>query len=358
MLAVSFFCMDDLSLGEVQYRNDLHHISMNILIFEYITGGGLIGQPLPSTLAREGDMMLFAAVNDFRALPGCNVFILRDHRLSNSVPGARTVVVEPGESYDAKLEAFAGTVDSMLIIAPENGDILFSLCERYSTQSFELLNAEPRTIRLTSHKFATYRYLLAHEIPQIPTCRAADIRSLRGDRFVMKPEDGVGCTDISLLESRSELQAAADGADREHFIFQPYVQGVHASLSMLCWEGAGLVLSCNRQQIREEGGSLQWEGCTVGALKNEKFTSFADQIARALPGLRGYVGVDAVVAKNEILLVEINPRLTTSYVGLGTALGTNPAQWIMQCFAERALPAVTPPCRVPVEVDLEGGQLA
>ena len=358
MLAASFFCMDDLSLGEVQYRNDLHHISMNILIFEYITGGGLIGQPLPPSLAREGDMMLTAAVNDFHALPGCNVFILRDHRLSDSVPGASTVVVESGESYDDKLETLAGTVHSMLFIAPENGEILYSLCKRYSARSFELLNAEPRTVKLTSHKFATYRYLLAHEIPQIPTCRAADVGSLQGDRFVMKPEDGVGCTDISLLENRSELQAAATGTDREHSIFQPYVKGVHASLSLLCWEGACHLLSCNRQEIREEGGFLQWSGCTVGAFENQKFASFASRIARALPGLRGYVGVDAVVTEKEILLVEINPRLTTSYVGLGAALGANPAHWIVQCFADRALPAVIPPCGVRVEVDLEDRQVA
>lgn len=331
---------------------------MNILIFEYITGGGLIGQPLPSSLAREGDMMLSAAVNDFQALPGCNVFVLRDHRLSDNVSGVSTVVVGPGESYGARLEALAGTVHSMLFIAPENGEILFSLCERYSGQSFELMNAEPRTIKLTSHKFATYQYLRVHEIPQIPTCRAADIGSLRGDRFVMKPEDGVGCANVSLLDNRSELQTAAAGTDHEHFIFQPYVQGDHASLSLLCWEGACHVLSCNRQQIQEEGGSLQWAGCTVGAFESQKFAGFASRIARALPGLRGYVGVDAVVTKNEVLLVEINPRLTTSYVGLGSALGTNPAQWILQCFADRSLPAVMLPRRVPVEVDLEGRQVA
>ncbi len=358
MLSASFFCMDDLPLGEVQYRDDLHHISMNVLIFEYITGGGLIGQPLPSSLAREGDMMLSAAVNDFQALPGCDVFVLRDHRLSDNISGVNTLVVGPEESYDTKLEALAGTVHSMLFIAPENGEILFSLCKRYSRQSFELLNAEPRTIKLASHKFATYRYLLAHEIPQIPTCRAPDIGSLRGDRFVMKPEDGVGCANISLLDNRSELQTAAAGSDREHFIFQPYVQGVHASLSLLCWEGTCHVLSCNRQQVQEEGGSLQWAGCTVGAFENQKFAGFASRIAQALPGLRGYVGVDAVVADNEILLAEINPRLTTSYVGLRSALGANPAQWILQCFADRSLPAVVLPRRVPVEVNLEDRQVA
>lgn len=331
---------------------------MNILIFEYITGGGLIGQPLPASLAREGDMMLYAAVNDFRALPGCDVLVLRDHRLCKDVPGAHTVVVEPGESHDTRLDALADTVHSMLFIAPENDEILFSLCKRYSEKSFQLLHAEPQTIRLTSHKFATYRHLLTHEISQVPTCTAADIGSLQGDRFVMKPEDGVGCSNISLLENRSELQAAAAGSDHERFIFQPYVQGAHVSLSLLCWNGACHVLSCNRQQVREEGGSLLWTGCRVGAFEKRKFTGFASRIAEALPGLRGYVGVDAIVTEEEILLVEINPRLTTSYVGLGSALGANPAQWILQCFAEQALPAVVPSCNVPVDVDLEGRRVA
>lgn len=331
---------------------------MNILIFEYITGGGLIGQPLPASLAGEGNLMLSAAVDDFQALPGCEVFVLRDHRLSEDVPGAHTAVVGPGESCDTGLEALAGTIHSALFIAPENDEILFSLCQRYSKQPFRLMNAEPQTIRLTSHKLATYRYLLGHEISQVPTCRAADIGSLRGDRFVMKPEDGVGCTGISLLGDRYELQAAAAGPDREHVIFQPYVQGVHASLSLLCWDGACHVLSCNRQKVREEGGSLQWAGCRVGAFEPRKFAGFASRVARALPGLRGYVGVDAIIAGEEILLVEINPRLTTSYVGLGSALGENPAQWILQCFTEQALPAVMPSRRVAVEVDLKGGHVA
>ncbi len=331
---------------------------MNILIFEYITGGGLIGQPLPSSLVGEGDMMLSAAVNDFRVLPGCNVLALRDHRLGEDVPGVRTVVVGPGESCETRLDALSDTVHSMLLIAPENDEILFSLCKRYSEQSFQLLNAEPQTVRLASHKFATYRHLLNHGISQVPTCRAADVGSLPGDRFVMKPEDGVGCTDISLLGSRSELQAAAAGPDHERFIFQPYVQGVHASLSLLCWGGACHVLSCNRQQVREAGGSLLLTGCRVGAFEKQKFAGFADRIARALPGLRGYAGVDAIVTEKEILLVEINPRLTTSYVGLGSALGANPAQWILQCFAEQALPATVPSRRVPVDVDLEGRRVA
>ena len=42
---------------------------MNILIFEYITGGGMIDCVLPSSLVREGDLMVNAIISDFETLP-------------------------------------------------------------------------------------------------------------------------------------------------------------------------------------------------------------------------------------------------------------------------------------------------
>ena len=33
---------------------------MNILIFEYITGGGLVDEVLPASLVKEGELMLNA----------------------------------------------------------------------------------------------------------------------------------------------------------------------------------------------------------------------------------------------------------------------------------------------------------
>ena len=35
-----------------------------------------------------------------------------------------------------------------------------------------------------------------------------------------------------------------------------------------------------------------------------------------VPGLKGYVGIDMVLSDDECYVIEINPRLTTSYLGL------------------------------------------
>ena len=56
---------------------------MRLLICEYVTGRGFVGQPLPASLAREGDMMLAALVKDFAALGGIEVASVRDGRLGN-----------------------------------------------------------------------------------------------------------------------------------------------------------------------------------------------------------------------------------------------------------------------------------
>jgi len=313
----------------------------------------MLGQPLPRSLAREGEMMIHAVVNDFRLVPGCSVFVLRDKRFDHDVAGVSTVIVEPGEHYRDKLNELAPKLDALLIIAPENDDILFSLSKWCSSQPFKLFNCKPETIKLTSNKYATYRYLQTHGIPQILTCLAGAAVQLQGEQFVMKPIDGVGCTEVSLLNGRPELEKAAVRPDRDRYVFQPYIRGVHASLSLLCLQGACLVLSCNEQFIREADSRLQWLKCNVNAFAREKFMSFSDRLAQALPGLRGYVGVDIVITEKQILLTEVNPRLTTSYVGLGAALGVNPAELILKCFLDKQVPRSLPDSNVEVMVDLE-----
>ena len=45
----------------------------------------------------------------------------------------------------------------------------------------------------------------------------------------------------------------------------------------------------------------------------------------ALPGLRGYVGVDLVLTDAGPVVIEVNPRLTTAYLGVRAVLDENVA---------------------------------
>jgi tyramine---L-glutamate ligase len=68
------------------------------------------------------------------------------------------------------------------------------------------------------------------------------------------------------------------------------------------------------------------------------FESVATKIAQTLPDLAGYVGIDVLVQGEEVIVVEINPRLTTSYVGLTSAIGVNPAELIINVLTGKMFP--------------------
>ena len=53
--------------------------------------------------------------------------------------------------------------------------------------------------------------------------------------------------------------------------------------------------------------------------------SFLKIIFKNLNGHFGFIGVDAIITEdNNILFLEINPRLTTSFIGLRETMGINP----------------------------------
>ena len=62
--------------------------------------------------------------------------------------------------------------------------------------------------------------------------------------------------------------------------------------------------------------------------------------------------MDILITNNEVLLVEVNPRLTTSYVGLKSALGANPADWLLQTFTKQELPEVIATINTSVTVEI------
>ena len=53
----------------------------------------------------------------------------------------------------------------------------------------------------------------------------------------------------------------------------------------------------------------------------------------SLPGLRGYIGIDFVLTEGKPFVVDVNPRLTTSFVGLRGVAGFNVAEAIVNAVA-------------------------
>ena len=326
---------------------------MNILIFEYITGGGMAGQDLPSSLLQEGEMMFASIVSDFESLPDVKVTSLRDYRLSSTTRSGREIVIGPNDSCVEEIERVIEQLDALLIIAPETNGVLASLCRKFSNRDFILLNSSINAIQLATNKLAIYKFLQKHDVAQIPTYSSNELENLRTEKLVMKPIDGAGCEQLYLLDSKTDISEIVEKHRAQDFIIQPFIEGEHASLSLMCWDGKCIILSCNKQNLVEENGGFKLRGCDVNAFNPDEFKKFSKIIVKALPELRGYIGVDILITDDEVLLVEVNPRLTTSYVGINQAIGVNPAELMLHCFTHNKLPKLKAIHDNKITIDLE-----
>jgi len=58
---------------------------------------------------------------------------------------------------------------------------------------------------------------------------------------------------------------------------------------------------------------------------HDSFKFFVENILGNLKGSYGFIGIDAILTEeNKIMFLEINPRFTTSYIGLSKSLNFNP----------------------------------
>jgi len=205
-----------------------------------------------------------------------------------------------------------------------------------------LLNSDCESIELTSDKYETFLSLKKYAINQIPSYSLDELPCIEAERIVVKAKDGVGCEDLYLIEKfqKNTIIDLIEHDKKSEYFTQPYIDGQHASLSLICWQGDCLLLTANKQQIEKVNGTLELRECIVNSLSRSLFLEFSKSLISQLPGLKGYVGVDLLIVDKEIYLVEVNPRLTTSYVGLRTALNINPASLILQTFMQKKLPIV------------------
>lgn len=300
---------------------------MKIFVFEFITGGGYAGETLPAGLVREGDLMVRAIIRDL-VDAGCRELItLRDPRLED-LPEDVTCRAPRGAILDDCRHLLA-EVDAAILIAPETDDILYELTRLAGECGCRLLGSDLHTVSLCSSKRRCNAYLQQHDIPVPISFMMGANEVLPAQALVVKPDDGVGAEDCFHFDDPGQLQEwlATHGGDYD-WIVEEFVPGDAASLSLFCADGRAELLSVNRQCVNLVDNRIVFEGVRVNDLagKKDAVTDLVRKLGNILPGLRGFVGVDLVYTENGPVVIEINPRLTTSYAGLREALGYNPAE--------------------------------
>jgi predicted ATP-grasp superfamily ATP-dependent carboligase len=311
---------------------------MRVFVFEYITGGGMLDSPMPPSLAEEGDMMLMSLLSDLLEINGIEIFITRDARLGQlDLPVECHMLRGMGEFTETWVNCLE-QADAVWPIAPEFSNVLLHISETVVNQGKLLLNSPPSAVHITTSKSRTSFCLRQQGISVVPTYRFEEGVPDHYGSWVLKPDDGVGCQGIRVCRDRDELfQQLRFMPVGGEYVAQPFTHGTPASINMLVSNGKALVLSVNHQRIAMTDTGFMLLGCVVnGQLEGKtRFINLGKAVAAAIPDLWGIIGVDIIDTKEGLQVLEVNPRLTTSYVGLKESTGVNPAALVFDLLQDK-----------------------
>ena len=309
---------------------------MKIFAFEYTSGGGLFEHPVPDSLMRQGTIMHRALIADLLAINDVELITMRDARLPlpDLAPSVRVIPVRC--SFAQRFDACVKEADAVWLVAPECGGILERLSRKVEASGRILLGSASDAVHLAGSKRDTAHWLADAGIAVVATYVPADTLPDAVQAWVVKPAQGAGCIDTRIFSALHKARAwiadgGSDDRDGQEYVLQPFIAGQACSLSLLCQHGAARLLSCNVQRVAVRDNQFHFLGSTVNGIidVDGALASLARRIAAAIPGLWGYVGVDVIRTLQGIVVLEVNPRMTTSFAGLHAAIKRNPAQLVL-----------------------------
>jgi predicted ATP-grasp superfamily ATP-dependent carboligase len=229
-----------------------------------------------------------------------------------------------------------------MLIAPETGGALLERSHLVEHLGGHLLSPASACVEIATSKHATAKLLSRHGI-RVPRGARISIDNLAPKPdltypVVVKPDDGCGSQGLRLVSEggwesfpRNDDgdETKLDGKDsRPFFRLEEFVRGLPASVSVLCGPASNHALPACQQLLSADGRFVYRGGkLPLKTRLDRRARALALAAIAALPEPRGYLGVDLVLGEPDDgsgdCVIEINPRLTTSYVGLRALARTN-----------------------------------
>jgi predicted ATP-grasp superfamily ATP-dependent carboligase len=308
---------------------------VRIAVYEHLTATAAPGD-WPESVVCEGRAMLSAICSDL-ASNGAQV-VTAVHPLQEplAVEGL-TVLSSAGDALQI-VRQLALASEKIVLIAPEFDEILFQLAQEVECVGGGLLGPGGEDVRHFSDKLATNRRLgdLA-----IPTFLWPELPAGSGP-VVIKPRCGAGSlyTYVGTRDRLSEIVASIrEWGYGGELVAQPFVEGKAVSVGLMCTPGTpAIVLPAAEQNITIEWrtpdiGEFSYEGGAAPAAAEVKgrVRRLVDQFLEIHDRLSGYLGVDMVIGEDEDSdrIVEVNPRLTTAYIGYSKLIGPSMGRFFL-----------------------------
>lgn len=276
--------------------------------------------------------MLDAVIIDLLEIPDCSVTTCVQEQLDLPVfqreeeeDGFQIHRVRNAVEEQRYFDLSCQQADVVWIIAPEFDEILSSRTARAIEWGAKVVGPDLAAIQLTADKWRLYEFLNELSLPTIPTSLLESELCVPPYEFpcIMKHRFGAGGLGLQFLtEPRKWLFALMDLEENSaDFVVQPFVFGKLLSTVVLFSSERREIFPIGEQHISWKSG-YEYQGGMIPAELNAKVTrsiqKLLERVCDAMPGLAGYIGVDLLLPDShpsQPLIVEINPRLTTSYTG-------------------------------------------
>lgn len=315
-----------------------------LCLYEWATAGGLDG-PDGASLASDPEVAAAVREEGLAMLTALAAAAAGSSQVATRVllgegvdyrppPGVSVVRVPRGREWDGLLAAAAAS-DWLLPVAPETAGILVRRLRRLSASGCRLLCPTATFAALASDKQATVLALAAAGVP-VPAGRRLSAGACPPPEFrrplVRKRLDSTGCDGLMVVRTPNGASEPAMHAER----LEACVEGLPVSVAVLCGSGGQVPLQAVLQRFSSGdrpvyvGGQLPVPKA-VGLRAQQLAVRAVRALSRAAgveptPAV-GWVGVDMILGDREDgrgdRVLEINPRVTTSLVGLVACSKTN-----------------------------------
>ena len=328
---------------------------MRVAVLEYLTGGGLQKDANSPSLYCEGMAMLTALATDL-ALCGhdvhtCDNVAFRSAKAALCASFAErkaTLSVHPIDhnkdehSWLDRWIEVASQCERTIVIAPEIHQQLEDTVAKLRRTGAVVVASSGKFLQATSCKLSTANFFKESHVPHPATLSLSRYLtsidplddSKPASAVTLKRRDGAGCVDMKVFANQRKLTEWLKNHEFQNpmgdeWIVQEWLAGRPASMALLAgdeWKLLGAVNqrivldhSVNQRGVSEVsylGGTGPLAGVSV-----EQLANLACRVRESLPsGAAGWIGIDFLVpdesvGPKDLIVIEVNPRLTTSYLG-------------------------------------------
>ncbi|MFX1255917.1 MAG: ATP-grasp domain-containing protein [Promethearchaeota archaeon] len=320
-------------------------MTQKIFISENVTSGALCDQILPP-IVPEAFAILRTLIEEFYTA-GYIPYTTLDWRLkplSKILPQKTCIYyINDPNTFLERFRTIAQQTDMSLLVAPEIQDAM-GVCNKILNEvSPNFLGSDEKTTAILIDKLFTSQFFLKQRLPA-PKSISLENPSQAHDCFsyfnfpsqlVVKPRQGAGADGVRLITSERQLKVAMSELIPLHgpLVVQEYIPGIAASVSLIVEEDQLLFLSLNSQELSFDELTIEAEykgGKTpFNHIAKDRVFELTEAFIKTMPGLRGFIGIDMILADEKATFIEVNLRPTTPIIALAKIGNVNLAELVL-----------------------------